>query len=321
METNPTLLVVEGHADRRQRMVRVAQEVGLQAEGVDSQKAALSAMRQRLPDVLWAGAGIKGGTLRDFFGVVQAAYPAVPRLLLVPAAAVVENAVLLEEGAFDLLRDEDPAELWRAGLRRALTEVNARAAVRDERGRFLGAQSRLSAMAPAIAEMLTGVSDSLRDAAGQPDISLRKVETVCAVTLSRFLDGAVVVVMAYERATGVLRPRGTSHATAEHQHAADHGFLLTDKLEAWKQDLAAVGQHAGLRELIRDTYGVRHALLCMIGPPQEPYGAAAFLTQNAEPVTPDEAEILQQVSDHVAQCIRITRTYRQVLRRTATGAG
>ena len=126
--------------------------------------------------------------------------------------------------------------------------------------------------------------------------------------------------MAYERASGVLRPRGTSHATAEHKHAAAHGFLLTDDLSAWVEELAAVGQHDGLQDLIRDTYGVNHALLCVIGPPQEPYGAAAFLTQNAEPVAPEEAEILQQVSDHVAQCIRITRIYRQILRRNATSS-
>ncbi|MBI5496260.1 MAG: hypothetical protein HY904_14655 [Deltaproteobacteria bacterium] len=314
----PYVLVVDADADRRIRMLKAAQDDGLEVDAVDTQRGALQQMRTRLPDVLVAGALVKGGSTKELFELVATAWPQLPRLALVPSADLARYLPLLQSGAFDVMRDDDHPLMWRAGLRRALAELRALDSIRDERGRFLAAQSRLTVMPAALEEMLTGLAEALREALNKPDISLRRIETVCASALSRFLDGAVVVVMAYERGTGVLRPRGASHESDEHQLAADSGFLLTEDLDNWKTALRDIGSHAALVELVRETYKRRQALLAMIGPAQEPYGAAAYLTNNARPLHPDEEELLRQVTAQVGQIIRVARVFRQLLRRNVT---
>ncbi len=320
MSQQARILVVESNPGRRARMTAVAKAVGLEVGVVDRLPAALASMRQHLPDILWAGVELGGSSVVELFDLVAAAWPQLPRLAVVRDQEVGEHLVLLENGAFDLVREEDEPPLWHAALRRALTDVRAKEAVREERGRFLTAQARVTAMAPATLDMLTGLGDSLRDALGQPDISLRKVETVCARTLSTFLDGATVVVMAYERSSGVLRPRGTSHPSSEHERASQHGFLLTEDLDAWKEELNAVGEHEPLAQLVRETYSARQVLLCVVGPEREPYGVAAFLTQHATPVAPADVDLLHLACAQVGQCIRVARVFRQLLRRGVTGA-
>lgn len=320
MSQTARILVVESNPERRARMTAAAKAVGLEGSAVDRMQAALQSMRQRLPDILWAGVEMEGGHARELFDLVAAAWPQLPRIAVVQDLEMHDHLVLLEQGAFDLVRDSDEAPLWQAALRRALTDVRAKEAVREERGRFLSAQARVTAMAPATLDMLTGLGDALREAMGQPDISLRKVETACARTLSAFLDGATVVVMAYERSSGVLRPRGTSHPSPEHERASQHGFLLTEDLDAWKEELNAVGDHDPLAQLVKETYAARQVLLCPVGPEKEPYGAAAFLTQHASPVAPADVELLNLATAQVGQCIRVARLFRQLLRRGVTGA-
>ena len=310
------VLLVESIDERLQRMTDAVASADATCRTVDSHRAALAALREELPDLMMAGRGLRGGPLKDLVEVTHAGWPMLPVVCVLPEARDTEAADLLDAGGFDVVGDRDDDRHWRASVRRALADARARASVAVERGRILGAQTRLAAMAPAVDEMLVGLAELVHQAVGRPDISLRSVEMVCVRAMSRFLDGAVVVSMAYE-GEGILRPRACSHPSEQHDHAAEHGFLLTEDDGNWREALAAVSKDEDMLDLVCDTYEARQCHLEMIGPPQEPFGAAAFLTQAAHPPSPEEVELLHQITGHAAHCIRVARQFRLVLRRYA----
>ncbi|MEW5851082.1 MAG: hypothetical protein AB2A00_20005 [Myxococcota bacterium] len=312
------VLIVDGNAERTARMVEAAESAGFTTDSVQHHRDALSRMRSQLPDVLWVGV-VKGTGVADFLDVVRAAYPTLPAIALVDRRKWEEGLSMLEAGAFDLLADDDDPRMHQAALRRAMTDVRARASVTEERGRLLGVQSRVTAMAPAMEAMTAGLSNTLRDSLDLPDVSLRQVETVCAEALSRFINGDPVVMLAYERKAGILRPRVTTHPCTEHDDAAERGFDMGEYREEWQDALNTIGGNEALIDAIQSHYGARQLVLSPLGPPDEPYGAAAYLPNRAMPPSPDEHELLDQLAAHAAHCIRVARYFRVLLRRGGSG--
>ncbi len=311
-----TVLLVEADPARRKLMKAAAEAVGARVLVDAEQKAALQRLRGGLPDVLWAGVGLRGTGLPDFAGLVRAAYPRLPLMCTVAEDDTPGAAALLLEGAMDVVMDGQDEVFWQSAVRRALAEARALHSVREERGRILGAQTRLAAMGPAVDEILVGLAESVQDAVNRPDISLRAVESSAARAMSHFLGGALVVTMAYEK-DGVLRPRAASTESPEHTHAAEYGFLLSEDASGWKEDLAAVTTNDNLTELVRETYAHTHCHLSMMGPPTEPFGVAAFLSNAAHDWMPEEKDLLNQLASHVGYCLKVARHFRVVLRRMA----
>lgn len=317
---SPTILIADGDQHRRDSMVQLAREEGFSVQTAETQKRALAMLRAGLPDIFWAGSSIPDAGFKEFVDVVRAAYPALPALLLVDDDHWEEALHLVDAGAFDVVRDEDDPRLQRAALRRALADARARASVKEQRGLILGTQSRLTQLGPIMTRMLADVSDAFKQAMHQPDISLRNVETICATAMSSVYGNVPVVIMALERPSMVLRPRGISHEMKPHNQASKQGFPLAGDADAWRESLKSVGDNAVLVEKVRDVYGVRHVYAAPLGPDDEPYGIAAFLSPNAAPPSPEDEEMLKEVALTAGHTIRIARHFRAVLRRGGGGA-
>ena len=316
---SPSILIADGDQARRDSMVELAREEGFTVESAETQKRALARLRTSLPDVLWAGSSIPDARFKEFVDVVRSAYPALPVLLLVDDSHWDDALHLVDAGAFDVVRDEDDPILQRAALRRAMADARARAQVKEQRGLMLGTQSRLTQLGPIMTHMLEELSEAFKMALHHPDISLRNVETLCATAMSRFYGNVPVVIMALERPALLLRPRGISHEMDAHDAAGKKGFLLTDDRTGWKEALDSVADNALLMEKIRDAYGVRHVYSAPLGPQEEPYGIAAFLSPNASPPSPEDEDTLKELALTTGHAIRIARHFRAILRRGGGG--
>jgi CheY-like chemotaxis protein len=308
------MLVVDSAGPNVDLVHGLAETMGLSCSTEETHRGALQRLRGGLPDVVWVGSGLQGTTLLDFVGLVRAAYPQVPVICSLSAQDAPHALACLQEGAWDVVLDaQDPAFL-KAALTRALVQSRSRAVIQEERGKILGAQTRLAAMGPAVDEILMGLAASVQDAVNRPDVSLRAVESGGVKAISRFLGGALVVTMSFEK-TGMLRPRMASDPSDAHNTASATGFLLTASLEQWTTELAAVHQNHALMEQVKQAYGQRQCFMAMIGPPQEPFGAVAFLSPAVTDWMPEEKDLLMQLAAHLGYCLRVARQFRLVLRR------